>query len=806
MFLLHLRQSLRSLLKHKRFSVINLLGLSTGIAAVLLLLLIADYERSFDRFHSRPEEVYRVVTEARNEGSKEREATMPYPTARYLRFEQPGLMATQIHFSQNATVQIDGLPPLRLENLVFADSLFFRVFDFANLKGFRLAGDPVAALAAPNKAVLTRTLAEKYFPRQDPIGKRVKIDGEVEAEVAAVIEDLPPTTHLPFSMLLSYSSLTKDFLGGFDPDTWGLRSGGYCYVRLDRNNTVAGVEQALRTINRKQSVSDRDRRQQLYLQSLNAVHFDPDFAATNPSYTVSPKYLTLLLLLGGFILLIACVNYVNLSTSLALTRAKEVGVRKTIGASLRQLFFFYMGEALLVTTIAALAGAGLCLAVLPLLNELLQKSIMPDRLLQPFFLLRAVGLTVLVALLAGLYPALVLARFNPIDSLKSKVALPGRSSSILRKGLVAAQFTIACALIICTLVIARQMQFFHQKSLGFNKDLVVEVSVPSTDSAKRSAFQALLQNQAGIRSLTFCLGAPISDNGINTSLKIPEQPGRTDQKVKILACDEHYLDTYGIGLAAGRWFRASEAGRPDGQGIVVNEALVKLLGYTKPEDALGKKIGIGVNNMQPPIIGVVKDFHTSSLHERIGATALLPFPHFYYAAGIRIEPGSLSNTLAAIEKSFRQVYPSSLYEARFIDEQLARAYAEDSRNYVLFKVFAGLSIFLCCIGLWGLIAFVVVRKTREIGIRKVLGASIGSLVTLLSKDFLHLVAIGLLVASPIAGYFMHQWLQSYAYRVNISWWLFAATGLFALGIAFLTIAFQALRAARQNPVKNLRTE
>ncbi|MGB8190508.1 MAG: FtsX-like permease family protein, partial [Chitinophagaceae bacterium] len=343
------------------------------------------------------------------------------------------------------------------------------------------------------------------------------------------------------------------------------------------------------------------------------------------------------------------------------------------------------------------------------------------------------------------------------------------------------------------------------KSLGFNKEAVVEVGLPSPDSTKIEAFRSLIQNQAGVQEISFCLGAPISDNGVSTSMRAPQLSGNGDHTVKILACDKNFLETYGIKLIAGRWFLAGEE-KNLGSGLVVNETMIKTLGYKDPVEAIGKKVTIGINDYNPSIIGVVKDFHTSSLHQSIGSAALMPFPYFYYAAGVRVSPGNMKNTLANLETAFKKVYPENVYQLSFIDEQLARLYVQETRNYNLFKAFSAISIFICCIGLWGLIAFVVVRKTKEIGIRKVLGASISNIVGLLSKDFLKLIFIALVVASPVAWYFMHEWLENFAYRINISWWVFAVAGIAALLIAFLTISFQAIKAALANPVKNLRTE
>ncbi|MGZ5191132.1 MAG: ABC transporter permease, partial [Flavisolibacter sp.] len=399
----------------------------------------------------------------------------------------------------------------------------------------------------------------------------------------------------------------------------------------------------------------------------------------------------------------------------------------------------------------------------------------------------------------------VLSGFNPIDSLKNQLVIPGRSSTLFRKGLVVFQFTASIALIICTIVIARQVKYFNNISLGFNKEAVIEVELPVSDSAKIESFRAQLQNQSGISEFSFCMGAPISDNGFNTSMKAPELSANADYSIKLIPCDENYKETYGINLIAGRWFLPGEQ-KSEGSAMVVNMTIVKTLGYKNPEDVLGKKIEIGVNDFKPTIIGVTEDFHTSSLHESITPLALLPFHHFYYSTGIRIEPNNLRGTLAVIEKAWKKVYPDDVYQYNFIDETLAKRYEQETRDYNLFKAFSAISIFICCIGLWGLIAFVVVRKTKEIGIRKVLGATVSGIVGLLSKDFFKLVFVALVLASPLAWYFMNKWLDNFAYRVDVRWWIFILAGVFALVIALLTISFQTIRAALSNPVKNLRTE
>jgi ABC-type antimicrobial peptide transport system permease subunit len=797
-----LKQILRSLKRHKSFTGINLMGLSIGIAAVLLLFMLSRYEKGFDRLH-KEDGVYRVVRKDRQAGVDQYSGAVPYPTAKFLRSEIPGLKVTQTHLAEDINMRIGSEAPFEEENVLFADSLFFSVLDFGRIGNFWIRGDH-HALSAPGKAIVTESAAQRYFGKKDPVGQVIRLDNKVDVEVVGLVRDVISKSHLPFNMIVSYSSLTPDFNGiGFDQ--WGVVGNGYAYVKVDAAASRKKVETALRSIVQRSGENDRDRRISMYLQEIHAIHFDTTFESTNPSYTVSSRYLTMLLLLGGFIIMIACVNYINLSTSFAFTKSKEVGILKTIGASRKQLFFHYMLETVVVTTAATIAGFILAWLLLPTLNSMLQKSIPATMLLEWPFIAGAIAGIILISFISGIYPALILSGFNPVFSLKNQLAMPGRSSVLLRKALVVFQFTTSIALIICTMVISRQMDYFQKKELGFNKEAVVEVGLPAPDSTRIEKLRSLLSTTPGVENFSFCLGAPISDNGFNTSLAAPELPESVDYNVSIIPCDKAYLNTYGMKLLAGRWFLEGEE-KNRGTAIVVNETMVKALGYRDPAEAIGKKIRIGVNDFNPVIIGVTKDFHTSSLHQDIGPVGMMPFNFFYYAAGIRLAPGQVKTSLAGIEKAWKQVYPESVYDLKFVDETLAERYEQERRDYDLFKAFSLISIFICCIGLWGLIAFVVVRKTKEIGIRKVLGASVQGIVLLLSKDFIRLILVALLVASPLAWYFMQKWLQDFAYRVDLSWWVFVLAGIFALFIAVATVSFQAIKAAVQNPVKNLRTE
>ncbi|MDB5229867.1 MAG: hypothetical protein JWN76_672 [Chitinophagaceae bacterium] len=804
MLLHNLKQVLRGMLRYKSFTLINLLGLSVSIAAIVIIFLIDDYENRFDDLHSNSNHVFRVVSKTDRDAKATDRAIVPYPLAKLLRTESAGIKATEIHFVKEMNVKIGGNAPFIEKNVVFADSLFFDVLNYSRIKGFWLRGS-AAALKEPKKAILTASLAKRYFGNEDPIGKIIRVDNKADIQVAAIIKDIPVTTHLPVSMFVSFSTLTPEFLAGISPDQWGVHSNGFCYVRLPDLSQINETEKALYNVVQKSATNDREKKEKMFLQPLQQIHFDPVYENENPSYTISKKYIDMLLLLGGFILLIACVNYINLSTSLAFSKSKEVGIRKTIGASKAQLFSFYLYETFVITFIAALIGIVIASAMISPINHILDKSVSLTQLLNPKFFIGGILLVVFISFISGAYPAIILAGFNPIDSLKNQLSMPGKSSTLIRKGLVVFQFTTSIALIICTIIISKQVNYFNSKSLGFNKEAVVEVGLPVSDSAKMEAFKNLLQNEPGIQKMSFCLGAPISDNGFSTSMEAPQLSSKTDYSIRIIPCDAAYLETYGIRLVAGRWFFDSEE-KNINKTIVINETAVKTLGYKKNSDAIGKRFKIGINDYQPTIVGVTKDFHTTSLHQGITQVGLMPFRYFYYAAGIKIAPASLRTTLAKVENAWRKVYPNDVYGMKFIDETLAARYEQETKDFNLFKAFSGISIFICCIGLWGLIAFVVSRKTKEIGIRKVLGATVNEIILLLSKDFILLVLVALIIASPLAWYFMNKWLNNFAYRINISVWVFVLAGAFAMVIAFMTISFQAIKAALANPVKSLRTE
>jgi len=754
--------------------------------------------------------VYRVVAENTTDKGADYTGVTPYPMAKALRAVLPqGARVTQLDYERDMTIVV-GDQALKETQVIFADSVFPRIFPLT-VKDGSLA----RAFSEPGFCAVTETTAKRYFGNDAAVGKRLKANnGKLELEVAAVVADAPANSHLPYHLLISYQSFSGDFIGGFTLDTWTMNASGYTYVALPAAANVAPTERILAGMVAEHLKSEESRNKTRYiLQPVSAVHYDTRYAHSNPSYTISTKYLYLVGAIGLFLILAASINYTNLSTALAIRQSKEVGIRKTLGATRQQLVRQLLTEAFVLTGLAILAAALSVRLFLPLMNAFLDRQI-PLSWLTPAsggFLL---GLWVIVSLLAGFYPAIVLSGFRPVTALKSKVFTPGASVLNLRRGLVVFQFVTAQVLIICAVVVARQMAYVRNAPMGFDKDLVVDIALPTNKAEDMKSFRSRLRDIAAVEKVSFSIAGPVSGNRASTSFNLREKYKTKQFEVAIKAGDENYLDTYGLKLVAGRWFdaadeKAAEAKGPDSTkkyAFVLNETAVRTLGFRRPEDAIGRYVTFGFNDISAPVIGVVKDYHVASMHDAIMPVLMVPFPFLYYTVGVRLRGGFSASAVAGMEKAFQAVYPRELFESHFLDQTIAQQYAEEQRTQALFQLFTGLSIAINILGLIGLLSFLIESKTKEVGIRKVLGASMSDISLLLSRDFLRLMGIAFLVAAPVAGLLMDRWLQDFAYRTGLSWWVFAG----GLGITFVVtavaISFQTVRAALVNPVRALRSE
>ncbi len=790
--------TLRNLLKNKVSTFINLFGLTLGLSACLLVFLVVSYELDYDSFHRNGDQIYRVVRKEIISSGEKMNASTPYPMREALVNDYPALNAvTQVFYPEEYQLQWKDEKWIE-EDVVFADSAFFKVFDFEVL-----TGNPVASFKKPNTAFITESMAKARFGGQSPIGQTIRFSEMVDVEIAGILQDPPDNSHLPFSMIITVDSFSKDIVGGFNYDSWNVNIGFAHYVVLPASMTKSDFEGQLAKLPSKYFKGENADKIEYTLQPLREIHFDKAYASFNPGYTVDTTYLYVLGFVGAFILLLACINFVNLSTAVAIKKSKEVGVRKVLGASRMQLISQYLGEAFVLTMLSTLMALGTAERLMPSVNQLLGTGLSFEALRTPIALSFLASIVMVVTLTSGLYPSLVLSRYKPVAALKNKVGSGGSSSIFLREGLVTFQFVISQVLIIGTIVVAQQMNYFRSKPLGFDKEYIVTAGLSDQDPVKLQSLKNRLLSNSNVQHVSFAIGVPTSENDINSDLKV--EGVEEEFLAGIKAVDYDYLETFDLQLLAGRWF-LKEQQEEAGLEFLINETAVRELGFSSPEEILGKELTFGLSRAKGPVIGVVKDFHTKSLHEAIKPQVLLQYPKFYFEAGVKIAAGNVPETIEHIKASWEEAFPDYIFDYTFLDDNLEKNYSRENQLFTIFKICAGISIGIACLGLFGLISFMVVQKTKEVGVRKVLGASVSSITLLLSRNFMKLVTIAFLIAAPLVWYVMNQWLSGFAYKIELKPYYILAGGVLNVLIAFATIGYQAVKAATVNPVDSLRDE
>ena len=791
----YLTIALRTLQRHRGYTFINIAGLGLGLAACLLILLYVQDERSYDRYHTQGDRIYRVAagTEGETIGGHFRGiARVSGPWA-------PNLQADLPEVEQAVRFQNFGNTLFRYEQESFylsggfaTDGNVFQVFDY----GLR-QGDPATALTQPNSIVLTASLAERLFGDRDAMGRVLDLSG-TEYTVTGVMADVPTQSHFTFPFLVSLTSFPADGLQA----NW-QRAQFYTYVLLASGATPEALAAKIPGWLAGYVGDEHAEGVVPILQPLYAIYLTSDlFREIGP--TGNAEYLAIFSVVALFILLIACVNFMNLATARAAQRAREVGVRKTAGASRAMLVVQFLGEAVVLTALAAVLALGLVSLLLPLFNELTQKTLTMAALLQPAFVLGLLGLVISVGVLAGSYPAFVLSGFRPAAVLKGSFQLAGNAR--LRQGLVVVQFALSAFLLIATGIVFQQLDFIQGKDLGFNQEQLVVI--PIRDNVMREQAETV---KARLRALPGVAAVSASANMPGgTDYGIPIQPeGIPDDErptTRILVIDEDFLDTYEMELAEGRNF-SEDFSTDAGGAFLLNETAVQALGWDGV--ALEKQVAmLGVGIGPSPVVGVVRDFHFRSMHEEIGPLVFMlpPQPAWLTYYTLRLRPERLTETLAAVEETWAQFDAENPMTYQFFDEQFGALHEAEGRMGTLLSAFTLLALFIACLGLFGLTAFTTQQRTKEIGVRKVLGASVPSIVLMLSKDVTRPVLIALVIAAPLAYYVMQDWLTNFAYRVGLDPWLFAVAALAALGIAWGTIAYQSIRAATANPVRSLRYE
>jgi putative ABC transport system permease protein len=799
MFKNYFKTALRNLSRHKSNSFINIAGLAVGFAAFLLIFLVIQYEQSFDDFHANKNTIYRVVRIGKNPVNREYRPGVPFPVTPALRTELPQLKnAAAIFGDHNVQVNVtaaDGsaIKKFKEPHVFTAEPQFFKIFNFSLAEG-----NINSAISEPNTVLLTKDVASKYFGDwRSAVGKTLKIYG-LNIIVTGILNNPPSNTDFPLSVVISYETLVKNA----DMSNWSNISDiNYCFVQLNNNSSRALLNKQLAAFVDRH-IKPVNPGYDLAFEPLNDIHFDERYGNFN-GHTFSKDLILALNLIGLFLLIIACVNFINLTTAHAINRAREVGVRKVLGGNKKQLVFQFLGETG-VTAVLALAGSLIIVFLCrPFLNSLLDIHLSVSVLYSAKFIVFLVCALLLVTFLSGFYPALVLSGFKSVNVLKSSIDSNYKGISF-RRALVVFQFVIAQALIIGTLVVASQLDYCKDADMGFTKEAIINAGFPG-DSVSRTKVDFLkneLNKILGIEKVSFSSFKPSDDGGWYTDLRVESNHSTTnpDMIVCMKPADTGYFRLYNLPMVAGRVYFPSDTVRE----FVVNETVVKKLGIHNRVDAIGKLIN--VNGKTCPIVGVVKDFHVYSLRDPIGPVVLTTMKNQYGLANIKVNMSKAKNVIASMQNTWNKYFPDYVFEYNFLDQSIADYYKQESQLSVLYKLFSCIAIFISCLGLYGLISFMAIQRKKEIGIRKVLGAPVRDIVIMLSREFTLLITIAFLIAAPIAWYFMHQWIQQYTYRIMIGIWFFVATILCALFIAWLTVGYTAIKAAMANPVKSLRTE
>lgn len=789
-------QNLRS---HKSYVAINTIGLAAGIAACLLIFLLIQYETSFDNFHENKERIYRVVAATKTRNGMNYSKGSAFPVAEALRIDYPQLEhVARIYGRDNQQITLlndkANAPQSKFkENVFFAEPEFFDIFNFP-----LLAGNAKTALSEINTAVITQDLAEKYFGDwHTAIGRFIKYNNDNVCKITGVLKNIPANTDFPLQVVLSF----KTAVGEDGPRDWTGEDGSLnTFVVLPKNMSSKQFERDLKTFVKKYTPVEYANHGYI-LQPLSNIHYQSEFGTYRGS-TFSKALITVISLIGVFLLVIACINFINLATAQAVNRSKEVGIRKVLGSSKKQLIFQFLSETFLITLASVVVAIVFAFIALPVLNNLLKISLG----MQPSFALIAFlfSIIIIVTFLSGFYPAIVLSGFNPIRVLQSKFTSRAVGGLSMRRALVVFQFTVAQALIIGTLIVVSQMNYFQNASMGFDKDAIVMVPL-ANDSArvvKADVLKTQLQQLAGVKDVSLSSFSPMDQASWDGDFKFDNAVKKSDFKPDFKWADADYFKTYNIQFIAGRPYYPADTVN----GFVVNALMVKKLGFKNPEDILGKKINIFDGNVVAPVVGVVKNFNGSSLKQEMKPVMLGSWKMVYRSINIKMQPQTAKQTLAAIEKLWNNTYPDFVYEYQFLDDKIASFYRQENEISQLCKIFAGIAIFISCLGLYGFVSFMAVQRNKEVGIRKVLGSSVLSIVYLFSKEFTMLIVLAFLIATPLAYLFMHHWLQNFAYRTGIGLGIFLSTILISEIIAWLTVGYRAIKAAMANPVKSLRTE
>lgn len=804
MFFNNLKSAFRSLWKYKSYTFVHIFGLALGITCCTLVYLYVDYEKSFDQDLADLDQLYRVNTIEKSVTGQTYSGSSQWPLAEALRIEAPDFLAvSRSYLAQNSVVKANN-ELFDEQEILFTDKDFVKIFGIQQVHG-----DLMTALEGPGRVAVCSSYAKKYFGETNPIGNTIKVEDFLDLEIVAIIPDPKPNTHLKVHMITSEESFDNQMTGGINLDNWGVLLGATAtYVKVPLSYNPTNLENIASTVSTK--FADEIDNSDYFFQSVADIHLNPKWE--NGTFeAVSPTILKIFTLIGFFVLVIACINFINLSTAQAVRRAREVSVRKVIGAGRFNLIGQFLGEALLLTFIAGLFGILLTEVTLPYLNDMMKKEIDLNWFWKPQRILMMLGFVLSVGFLSGIYPAILLSRFDPVKVMKTQ-RTTGGGVLWLRRTLVVTQFAITMILIIGSIVISKQLDFCKNSDMGFDRDALIEVSIP--DLGKEEVLKKEWTSSSEISIVSFGLGAPTSSTNLNSDFYLPEWGEDNAKDVALKFADEHYIDTYGLDLLAGRKLTEGDRKRmveaTDEEEytppLVVNESFVFAMGLTGPEEAIGERVVLGFGGSDAEVVGVVKDFKTQSFHEKVSPVLIMNYPRFNYIAGVKLTGNNLNDGIAHIQDVWQKQFPNHIFDYTFIDDTIAEQYEAETRSLDLLRTFAGLAILIGCLGLWGLVSFITEQRQKEIGVRKVLGATTSNIVMMLSNEFTRLVFVAFVFAAPLGWYAMSRWLENFNYAISISMSVFVIALFAALTIALLTVSYRSIRAAIANPVDALRSE
>lgn len=806
----YFKMAWRNLMKHKFISFINLFGLTIGLTCCLLITVYILHETSFDKYNTKADRIYRVTRSFNNKDGAVtlRLGTVAPPFGPLLQNYFPEITKMTRLLNNGGTVRYEE-KIFNEDNMYFADENLVDIFSVDVTRG-----NPQKALMDPFTVMLSETVAKKYFGNQDPMNKVIRVNDRINLKVTGIYKSFPSNAHIHPEIMASFNTLKDSTLYGQAnlQNNYGNNS-FFTYILLPENYDTKRMEARLPEFlnSRVQlggmptGVKTSDATS-LGLQKLTDIHLRSHLdLEAEVNGDISRVYIFSIIAL--IILLIACINYMNLSTARSTLRAKEIGIRKVAGATKKELIAQFLSESVLISLLAMVIAIALMQLILPWLNTLAGFSLSASVLLNWYCIPLILLVPFVVGIISGIYPALFMSSFQPVKTLKGLFRV-GKSSISFRQGLVVMQFTISIVLIITTAIVFQQLRYMQKATLGYNKEHIVILPQPFRTNEQYESFRNELLLNTNITNISRTSRIPTGRllDSQNAAVVEGDSLQPVNSELKFLGADHDFITTYGIKMAAGRNY--SRDFGTDTSNFIINEATVQVLGWGSPAKAIGKDLRYG--GVRGKIIGVMQDFHFESMHQKIVPVVLVlvkpeRVASFHYIS-VKINGNNITDALRSVEKIWKTRVPETPYQFNFLDERFQQQYESEQKQGNLFTIFSLIAICIACLGLLGLSSFAITQRIKEIGIRKVLGAGSGTIVLLLSKDFLKLVAIAALIAFPVAWYAMHQWLSDFAYRISISWWIFIVAGIIASLVALLTISIQAIKAATANPVKCLRTE